>query len=834
MAVGDSFLQMLEGLNSYYDNVETHPQDPFLHWEQITEKYEVLPSELENTVDLLPQGEVIRNADGSIRSYNIATEVSSDLDLASELNSNVQPTKTTVSVPANTTIDSTTGKVVATTGIAGGAAAGAFSAGDAKKLYTGLVAVGIASTLGKLILPELYEEHPNFFGDLEIGGVDGETWNRVTQKEENEAANRWFHSLMGSNGDGTATMYIDQDAFVYITKYLAQQGIFTGSGTIDLNSIINITEGYDLSRLIITPCHGYDSISFTRPSGVEVTLTAINGGKFFWFESGVSQHEGEYRCYYTAPSLYSDEYYTDVLAWEWSEYDPSTGETATSIQGRPSYVVSTYDGKNSYTNYIAPFSYINEPHSGVRVRTTVPIETILNSAYGVQAVGDLGWNILHNGTSEDTPVAGIQDQEGATRPILTGDETYQEILEQLQEIFPDWQDKSKTQTVVQPDGSVKTYVYVPVVLPVAVPGTQTETDPELEPEIRYVTGTQTQTKTIIDVETVPEEVVKTVVKVVKEVEKVNVVEETGEGTTPPVVPPTGSASALYTVYNPTNGEINSFGSWLWSSNFVDQLLKMFNDPMQAIISLHKVFCSPSVSGRDTIKVGYLDSGVSANVVSGQYVTIDCGTVNLAEQYQSVFDYPPFTDVTIYLPFVGFVRLDTNDVMRGSINVVYNIDVLTGACLAEVKVTRDMFGGVIYQYSGDCSVHYPLSSGSYMGIVSALLGVAGTVVSGGALAPMAIGMAAGAMRGHANVERSGSLSGNAGAMGIKKPYLVVQRPQVNTAVDFEKFEGKPSNYTVTIGECTGYIKCKEVHVINTPATESETQELVTLLKQGVIL
>ena len=122
----------------------------------------------------------------------------------------------------------------------------------------------------------------------------------------------------------------------------------------------------------------------------------------------------------------------------------------------------------------------------------------------------------------------------------------------------------------------------------------------------------------------------------------------------------------------------------------------------------------------------------------------------------------------------------------------------------------------------------------MGIVSALLGVAGTVASGGALAPMAIGMAAGAMRGHANVGRSGSLSGNAGAMGIKKPYLVIQRPQINTPAEFEKFTGIPSNSLVTIGECTGYIKCKEVHVINTPATESEVQELVSLLKEGVIL
>jgi hypothetical protein len=146
----------------------------------------------------------------------------------------------------------------------------------------------------------------------------------------------------------------------------------------------------------------------------------------------------------------------------------------------------------------------------------------------------------------------------------------------------------------------------------------------------------------------------------------------------------------------------------------------------------------------------------------------------------------------------------------------------------------MFGGVIYQYNGDCSVHYPLSSGSYMGIVSALLGVAGTVASGGALAPMAIGMAAGAMSGHANVERSGSLSGNAGAMGIKKPYLVIQRPQSNLANVFETFVGKPANYTTKIGDCTGFISCTEVHIENCNGTDSELAELENLLKTGILI
>ena len=84
--------------------------------------------------------------------------------------------------------------------------------------------------------------------------------------------------------------------------------------------------------------------------------------------------------------------------------------------------------------------------------------------------------------------------------------------------------------------------------------------------------------------------------------------DTGGGLTPPIVVPVGSASALWSVYNPTLTEINQLGAWLWSNNFIDQLLKMFNDPMQAIIGLHATFIQPVTGSAQNIKVGYLDSG----------------------------------------------------------------------------------------------------------------------------------------------------------------------------------------------------------------------------------
>ena len=177
-------------------------------------------------------------------------------------------------------------------------------------------------------------------------------------------------------------------------------------------------------------------------------------------------------------------------------------------------------------------------------------------------------------------------------------------------------------------------------------------------------------------------------------------------------------------------------------------------------------------------------------------------------------------------------------MRSSIHIVYHVDVLSGACLAEVKVTRDSAGGTLYQYAGNASVTLPISSGSYMGIVSAVAGVAGgiagTIASGGSALPLIASSAGAVLNARTRVEHSGGFSGNAGAMGGKIPYLIISRPQTEMANGFENYIGYPSNFTATIGSCNGFVKVLEFHLENTNATRSELEEIDSILKEGVII
>ena len=315
--------------------------------------------------------------------------------------------------------------------------------------------------------------------------------------------------------------------------------------------------------------------------------------------------------------------------------------------------------------------------------------------------------------------------------------------------------------------------------------------------------------------------------------------DTGNGNGPAFVPVTGKASSLYAIYNPTLAQLNSLGAWLWSSDFIDQILKLFSDPMQAIIGLHKIFATPATGVEQNIKVGYLDSGVPSKIVTEQYTTIDCGTVDCAEYFGNVFDYSPYTNIKIYLPFIGIVDLSTSDVMRSKVHVVYHVDVLSGACLAEIKVTRDNYGGTLYQYAGNASVTMPISSGSYIGVISNVVGVAARAVSGfavGGVAGAAVGGASAALGAHGGtqVQHSGGFSGNAGAMGIKKPYLIIERPQTEIAENAARLQGYGSNKYVSLSDCTGYTRVKAVHVDKIEkATSAEKDMIETALKNGVI-
>lgn len=751
---------------------------------------------LENFPELF---EITRNGDGtvldaSLKKYMYYGNVDGyNTNTGGALNSNKVPSSFADSTGLNVsgiTTKATTGKLTVKGGIGLKADTGLTAQGVVSTIGTAALAVGVGATLGKVIGDGLYNANPDFWSTGKLSKLSETDWNKfaIAVKDDlGTLVNKGALALWGVDGD-TTTMYVDENALGYMTWYLSEQGVFSKGGTGIATSgntglVSPISE--PIKFFTGNPLH-YETAS------LNFYLLDVSGSSY----KVMIYNKNSNDVWVVACSKYP---------FSWSDYISGVNPT----QAREKTYSKT--GDKYYVSYIKNLN-------GPIINTNGVINEANNSLYdsNIYTICEI---ILFGDTKISQTVDGISDNPDSTQFDPTGVGSVATALGALKNQYPDLWNNSIKRNTIQDDGSEDERTYVPIPIPKynnpfdeqPTTGTPSQADPSIKPgttpkdELDNVSGTTTKDPTQSDDP------------------------NTGGGSSPDIIIPTQQASALWAIYNPTLSQLNSLGAWLWSSNFIDQLLKIFNDPMQAIIGLHKVYASPNISGSGNIKVGYLDSGVPSNIVGNQYTYIDCGTVSLREYYGNILDYSPYTTVQLYLPFIGIVSLDIADVSRSSINVKYGVDVLTGACLASVSVQRDNAGGVLYQYSGNCACQYPLSSGSYMGMVTGAIGAIGSLARGNIIGT---GLSIAGM--HTNIEHSGGFSGNAGAMGIKKPYLIISRPQSVMNDGFPAIQGYPSNYFTRLGDCSGFTQIAECHVESIPATDKELDKIKDLLKEGVIL
>lgn len=313
---------------------------------------------------------------------------------------------------------------------------------------------------------------------------------------------------------------------------------------------------------------------------------------------------------------------------------------------------------------------------------------------------------------------------------------------------------------------------------------------------------------------------------------------TGDMISIPSLPTLSAVSAGFIkLFVPTASQMASLASYMWSGAFdLDTFKKIFADPMDCILGLSIVPVAVSLGGASVVKVGNISTDVSMNTATSQYVAVDCGTLNVQEYWGAYLDYEPFTKAEIYLPYVGTHPISIDDIMGKSVHVVYHVDILSGACCAYVQCG----GTVLYSFIGQCSASIPITGNDWTNVVNGVLSIAGSVgsmvASGGATAPSAsLSVANTAINSlKPSIEKSGSLSGVGGILGVQTPYLILTRPKQALPAKQNTFMGYPSFITRKLSSVSGYTEVETVHLENMSCTDSEISEITSLLKSGVIL
>lgn len=352
----------------------------------------------------------------------------------------------------------------------------------------------------------------------------------------------------------------------------------------------------------------------------------------------------------------------------------------------------------------------------------------------------------------------------------------------------------------------------------------------------------------------------------------------GQGTFPtdvihvpvPTYPATDvSNTGMVGMYKLSRTQVGALGRYLWNAgnNFADTLLKLIQNPFDALISL-SMFPTDIINAgtAQNIKIGNIETSVQGNPLNSQFATIYCGEVTVPEYFGSYLDYAPFTRISAFLPYVGMVDLNADLLVGKKMQITYNLDFYSGDCVACISTTQENGESMIgYHFHGNARMQIPLTGSDISNALKTALTAVTGIVTGGVLAASGmgeiatgalltsggkaaltaglaagsgIGIASGAslvgavMGGKPQLGSTSGIGSNAGFMDVQKPYLIINRPRISNPENYNKLEGYPSNIYCKFSELEGFTKIESCDLSDMGITEEEEAELYQLLKSGV--
>lgn len=695
----------------------------------------------------------------------------------------------------------------------------------------GIVAAAVAPILGVSLGVGLYESNPELWTKISqrllpfcypdttkipTWAEVGETaWETSVLKRVVDALKDLFEEeeipMPAINPPDTGTATIDGHSY----DYCSLAGVSYLDGQNRLVTIVSVDD--PVETYVCTSSSGGPVVT-CKPAASRVNVTVTREGETYqsWFN--ISSHSSPSGTTYYGDNSHpgcTAPYVDDVNKWAEAIF---YGEVVPTPQGEYQEGTSEWEGTKP---------------------STIPL--------GKPAV------VSTDGAEEATVPISIPQEVPETRPTTKPEEWPEELPAPLPAPSPDPEVQPDPTKTTDPEKQVEPYV-MPSPIPWEIyapdPSEETQTDPTLDPTTPRP-PTETITNPPIDLGPSP------------------------IGISPwPAMPGTPMAFAqnvgLITVYHPTPAELYSFESWLWVTLANADINTVWNNPFDGVIGLFELYCTPTDVGSRTIHSGFLDSGINSAIIS-RYTEINCGTYAIPEYYGNYLDYSPYSKAHVYLPFIGVQELNVDDIVGHAVNITYRIDEYNGSCIAMITVAKTTevngetveYSNTMYQFSGNCAVELPISGGSQAQIkaglmmanayqtaanISAganLLGGVGSLIAGNiggaiqglgnAASSYAFGQAnalSHMLSGKSTVQKSGQFGSSYGAMGIKTPFITITRPKQIQVPNYNELYGYPAHKMVTVGACTGFLRCREVHVISPTASDEEKALIENLMKSGV--
>lgn len=302
----------------------------------------------------------------------------------------------------------------------------------------------------------------------------------------------------------------------------------------------------------------------------------------------------------------------------------------------------------------------------------------------------------------------------------------------------------------------------------------------------------------------------------------------------------GTHNVLTTTYVSNATRLQALGDFLWSSNFLDNILLVNNNPIENVISVKMFPFTLPTGAESTIVLGNVNTEVPTNKLPDNYNYYHVyGSVKVPSYYNSFMDYAPFTRILLYLPFYGTLELDNSLIIDRTLKIAYIVDVVTGACTIDIYSDDSLINVISCQVGIDI----PITSSNRAQVETAILSNTLTSAVSGATVGGGVGAVAGGVggalmsAGHCkyNTQTSGTPSSATELYNVSVPMLIIDRPKYREISGFAHNKGKMCMLTKKLSDVSGFsIFDRNIDLSGIGCTETEREMIRVLLSSGVYL
>ena len=212
-------------------------------------------------------------------------------------------------------------------------------------------------------------------------------------------------------------------------------------------------------------------------------------------------------------------------------------------------------------------------------------------------------------------------------------------------------------------------------------------------------------------------------------------------------------------------------------------------------------------------------------------------INNKPTFGNFLDYPPYTSVSIYIPFIGIVPIDGNMVVGRTIRLYGAVDVIAGTIHYNVFVqTPSKDWSLIGSYEGKCGVDIPLALDNSMQNSTNILKTVADVTTGlctkspSALLNIGNGIFT------EPISNLGAQTTNTTYYNPNRCALIMQSAIGSVPSNFGRVTGYTWCESATLSELTGLTVCKNPRIskFDRMPTVDEQAEIYSLLQSGVII